>query len=54
MQYPIDIKDTGKFKHQSNISANVYGYEDKKNLPITYYHHDRCKASCEYIIYHYW
>ena len=30
IQYPIDIKDIGKFKHQNNISVEVYGYEDKK------------------------
>ena len=30
IQYPVDIKDIGKFEHQNNISVNVYGYEDKK------------------------
>ena len=29
IQYPVDIKDIGKFEHQNNISVNVYGYEDK-------------------------
>ena len=27
IQYPVDTKDIGKFKHQNNISVNVYGYE---------------------------
>ena len=30
IQYPVDIKDVGKFEHQNNISVNVYGYEDEK------------------------
>ena len=30
IQNPVDIKDIGKFKHQNNISFNVYGYQDKK------------------------
>ena len=34
IQYPIDIKDIGKFEHQNNISVNVYGYEDKKIFPL--------------------
>ena len=51
-QYPIDIKNIGKFEHQNNISGNVYEYEDKKNLPITHYHDDHCKTSREFIIYH--
>ena len=25
IQYPVDIKDIGKFEHQNNISVNVYG-----------------------------
>ena len=49
IQYPVDIKNILKFEQQNNISVNVYGYE---NLPITYYHHNRCKTSCEFIIYH--
>ena len=32
IQYPADIKDIGKFEHQSNISVNVYGCEDKKSF----------------------
>ena len=52
IQYFIDIKDIGKFEHQNNISVNVYGYEDKKNLPVTCYHHDRCKTTREFVIYH--
>ena len=43
IQYPVDIKDIGKFGHQNNISINVYGYEDKKDLPVTHPtrgHHD--------------
>ena len=53
IQYPVDIKDINKFEHQNNVSVNVYGYEDKKNLPVTYYHHDHCKSSCKFIIHHY-
>ena len=34
IQYPVDIKDIGKFEHQNNISANFYGYEDKKVFPL--------------------
>ena len=34
IQYPVDIKDISKFEHQNNISVNVYGYEDKKILPL--------------------
>ena len=30
IQYPVDIKDNGKFEHQNNINVNVCGYEDKK------------------------
>ena len=44
IQYPADIKDIGKSEHQNNISVNVYGYEDKKNLPVTYYHCDCWKS----------
>ena len=33
-QYPVYIKDIGKFEHQNNISVNVYGYEDKKIFPL--------------------
>ena len=32
IQYPTDIKDIGKFEHQSNITVNVYGCEDKKSF----------------------
>ena len=52
IQYPVDIKDIGKFEHQNNISVNVYGYEDKKNIPVTYYYHDHCKGSRKFIIRH--
>ena len=34
IQYPIDVKDIGKFVHQNNISVNVFGYEDKKIFPL--------------------
>ena len=34
IQYPLDIKDIGKFEHQNNISNNVFGYEDKKISPL--------------------
>ena len=34
IQYPVDIKDIGKFEHQNNISVKVYGYEDKKIFPL--------------------
>ena len=54
IQYPVGIKDTGRFEHQNNINVNVYGYEDKKNLPVTYYHFSCCKTSREFIIYHCW
>ena len=30
IQYPVVIKDIGKFEHQNNITVNVYGYEDKE------------------------
>ena len=54
IQHPVDIKYIRKFEHQSNTSVNFCDYEDKKNVPITYYHHDRCKTSHEFIIYHHW
>ena len=28
IQYPVDIKDIGKFEQQNNICVNVYGYEN--------------------------
>ena len=34
IQYPVDIKGIGKFKHQSNIRINIYGNEDKKIFPL--------------------
>ena len=34
IQYPIDIKDIGKFEHQNTIRANVYGYKDKNIFPL--------------------
>ena len=34
IQNPVDIKDIDKFKHQNNISVNVYGHEDKKIFPL--------------------
>ena len=34
IEYPIDIKDIGRFEHQNNISVNVYGCEDKKIFPL--------------------
>ena len=54
VHYPVDIKDIDKFEHQNNISVNIYGCEDKKKFPVTYYHHGRCKTSHEFIIYHCW
>ena len=54
IQYPVDIKDISKFEHQNNISVNLCGYEDKKNLPVAYYHRDHCLTSREFIIYHCW
>ena len=53
IQYPVDIKDIGKFEYQNNISVNVYVYEDKKIFPLrittmtTASHH-------KFIIYHCW
>ena len=54
IQYALDIKSIGNFEHQNNISANVYGCEDKKNLIVRYYHRDLCKTSREFIIYYCW
>ena len=34
IQYPVGIKDIGKFKHQNNISVNVYGHQNKKIFPL--------------------
>ena len=34
IEYPINIKDIGRFEHQNNISVNVYGCEDKKIFPL--------------------
>ena len=34
IQYPVDIKDIGKFENQNNITVNVYGCEDKKIFPL--------------------
>ena len=36
IQYHRDIKLIVNFEHQNNIIINIFGYEDKKNLPITY------------------
>ena len=54
IKYHADIKDISKFEHQNNISVNVYVYENKKNLLVTYHHHDHCKASRKFVIYHCW
>ena len=54
IQCSIDTKDIGKFEHKNNISVASCEYEDKKNLPIMYYHCNRCKRSLEFIIYHCW
>ena len=35
IKYHVDIKDTGKFDHQNNISVNVYGYKDKKIFSLS-------------------
>ena len=49
IQYPVDIKDIGKFVHQNNISVNVYGYKDKKifsvhitTITAASHHHHHC------------
>ena len=34
IQYPVDIKDIGKFENQNNITVNVHGCEDKKIFPL--------------------
>ena len=34
IQYAADVKAIGKSEQQSNISVNVYGYEDKKVFPL--------------------
>ena len=48
VKYPVDIKDIGKFKHQDNISDNVYGYEDKKIFPLFIIHH--CWRNIAYVL----
>ena len=53
IKYPVDLKDISRVEHQNNVSVNVYGNKDE-NLPVTYYHHDHCKSSRKFIIYHYW
>ena len=35
IQYPVDIKDIGKFEHQNNISVNIYRRKDKKIFPLS-------------------
>ena len=32
INYPVEIKDIGKFEPQNNISVNVFGFEDKKSF----------------------
>ena len=34
IQYPVDIKDIGKYERQNDIGVNVYGCEDKKSFPL--------------------
>ena len=34
IQYPVDIKDIGKFEYQDNIIVNVSEYENKKISPL--------------------
>ena len=34
VKYLIDVKDIDKVEHQTNISVNVYGCEDKKIFPF--------------------
>ena len=34
IKYAIDVKDTGKFEHQNNISVNLYGCKNKKIFPL--------------------
>ena len=51
IQYTVDIKGIGRFEHQNNISVSV---TKTKNLPVSFYHRDRCKTSREFIIYHCW
>ena len=47
IQYSVEKKIIGIFEHQNSIGIDVYGYEDKNNLPVTYYRH-------EFAIYHCW
>ena len=56
IQYPVDIKDIGKFEHQANITVNVYGYEDKKIFPLRITTTTVARIylfAREFIIYHY-
>ena len=34
IQYPVDIKDIGRFEHGNKIGVNVYGYKEKKIFPL--------------------
>ena len=54
IRYPVDIKHTGKFEHQNDISVNVYGCEDEKIFLVMYYQHGRCKTWHEFFIYYFW
>ena len=60
IQYPIDIKDIGKFEHQNNISVNVCGYEDKKIFPLrittltTASRHINLSLLAKHLIMHWW
>ena len=33
-KHSVDMKDIDKLEHQNNISADVYGCEDKKIFPL--------------------
>ena len=47
IQYPVDIK----ILTNSNIKTTLW-VRRYKNLSLTYYHHDHCKSSCKFVIYH--
>jgi len=34
VEFPITLKNIGKFEHLNNVSINVYGIEEQKILPL--------------------
>ena len=34
IQYPVDVKDIGKFEHQNNISVNAYALFHRHRNPL--------------------